>query len=290
MKNALVVYKKSLYQIYVQERENTHIKHLMDSGNVTVKDLLAAHKSNEKTLEHVLAELGKAGFNVRSRYRGDASMVKDADIVFSVGGDGTLLWTQKFVGSGVPVFGVNSDPGRSVGYLCTADEITFAHRLRDFLLPEHIKTYGSPMCRTVQRLQVKVNGEVITNRALNDVLFCHKNPAATCSYIINGESQKSSGIWFSTAVGSSGAMKSSGGTLQQWHDDALQYKVREPYEVSTTYKNKKGLFKSPEKVTLVSKMREAIIAPDGARDLCSIKMGDEIEISHSTEPLTWVKI
>jgi len=290
-RKALLVYKKSLYQIYVEERDNTHIKYLILKNDPTVRDMIASHKANQEAIEHVHKVLEKSGFSVRTRYRGDAEMQRDADVVFSVGGDGTFLWTQKYLGSDIPIFGVNSDPGRSVGYLCTADKTNFAERLNNWLLPENVKTFGSPMARKVQRLKFSVNGTMISNRVLNDVLFCHKNPAAMSSYFLNDEAQKSSGVWFSTSVGSTGAIKSAGGLVMEWHDQTLQYKVREPYVVSGgKYKNSSGLIEKGKTMTLVSKMREAIVAPDGARNLCHIKMGDIIEISHSDEPLTWIKL
>ena len=290
-KKALVIYKKSLYQIYVQEKKNPHIAHLLTAGDVSVKEMLASHEENAKTVEHVLGVLNKHGFSTRARYRGDASMVRDdTDIVFSVGGDGTFLWTQKYVGVGVPVFGVNSDPGRSVGFLCTAEKDNFEQRLTDYLRPEEQKTFGSPMSRKVIRMKVEVNGTVIADRVLNDVLFCHKNPAATSSYFLDGESQKSSGIWFCTPTGSSGAMKSAGGKLMLWADASLQYKVREPYKPVGKYQHQSGYIETGAALLLVSKMREAVIAPDGARDLHPIKMGDRITISHSNEPLTWIKL
>lgn len=290
MKKALVVYKKSLYQIYVSERENPHIKMLLRNGDISVKEMLASHKANEKTLEHVLAVLEKSGFSVRARYRQDASMCKEDDVVFSVGGDGTFLWTQKYVGPGVPVFGVNSDPQRSVGHLCVADKDNFEERLRNYFLPENQKTFGCPTPVLVQRMKVEVNGTVIADRVLNDVLFCHKNPAAMSTYFLSGESQKSSGVWFSTSVGSTGAMKSAGGTPMPWSYPSFQFRVREPYNPSGKYEFSHGFVKAGDSLHLISKMREAVLAPDGARDLHHVKMGDKITISHSSEPLTWIKM
>jgi NAD+ kinase len=290
-KKALVIYKKSLYQIYVQEKKNPHIAHLLAAGDVSVKEMLASHEENAKTVERVLGVLNKHGFSTRARYRGDASMVRDdTAIVFSVGGDGTFLWTQKYVGVGVPVFGVNSDPGRSVGFLCTAEKDNFEQRLTDYLQPEEQKTFGCPTPVLLQRMKVEVNGTVIADRVLNDVLFCHKNPAAMSTYFLNGESQKSSGVWVATSAGSTGAMKSAGGTPMPWSYPSFQFRAREPYNPSGKYEFSHGFVKAGDSLHLISKMREAIIAPDGARDLHHVKMGDKITISHSSEPLTWIKM
>lgn len=289
MKTALVIYKKSLYEIYVQEKKNKHIQNLLNRGDVTTKDMLASHECNLMTIDLVVNTLEKLGFNVRTRYRGGPTMVKPEDIVFSVGGDGTFLWTQKYVPSGIPVFGVNSDPGRSVGYLCTATALDFEQRLKNYLLPDNQKVLGCPTNRTIQRLSLEINGDLVSSKILNDVLFCHKNPAAMSSYILNDEHQKSSGVWISTPVGSTGAMTSAGGISQPWHDTKLQYKVREPYQIPNKYKNRGGYFGN-ESLTIVSKMRQAIVAPDGSRDLTPVQMGDVVVIKKSFEPLTWVKV
>src|SRR5262245_61134067 len=51
-----------------------------------------------------------------------------ADLVVSVGGDGTLLHASHYVRDGM-VIGVNSAPGDSVGRFCTANRENFQERL-----------------------------------------------------------------------------------------------------------------------------------------------------------------
>ena len=48
----------------------------------------------------------------------------DADLVVAVGGDGTLLAASHNVVD-VPILGVNSAPGHSVGFFCAAKRPTF---------------------------------------------------------------------------------------------------------------------------------------------------------------------
>jgi len=284
-----VVHKKSMYQIYVEERKNEHIKALLDSGDITTQSMFASHEANERTIETVLKTLEKSGCKTEVNPRRDVSVAKDENLVVSVGGDGTLLWTQSFVGSDIPVFGVNSDPGRSVGYLCAADMFSFEVQLERYLTDEKEKHIGWPINRTVTRLAFSVNGKEQTSRVLNDILFCHKHPASTSSYFLNGEAQKSSGIWVCAPLGSSAAMKSAGGSLQMWHDNKLQYRVREPYKPSGKYTHARGFVTPGQKMELVSKMRESLICWDGSTNQVELKMGDKIEVYHSSEPLTWIK-
>ena len=49
-----------------------------------------------------------------------------ADVIFSVGGDGTfLLAASKIQDNTIPVIGFNSDPYRSEGYLCISKKYNF---------------------------------------------------------------------------------------------------------------------------------------------------------------------
>lgn len=44
---------------------------------------------------------------------------KDKSLVISLGGDGTYLRTSSMIdNSNVPILGINTDPGRSLGILC----------------------------------------------------------------------------------------------------------------------------------------------------------------------------
>lgn len=56
---------------------------------------------------------------------------KNIDLVMSLGGDGTFLKTAGMINSNrLPIFGVNTDPARSVGHL-TSIPIPFNERKKD---------------------------------------------------------------------------------------------------------------------------------------------------------------
>lgn len=51
--------------------------------------------------------------------------VEWADVIFTTGGDGTFLMAaSKVLSRDKPVIGINSDPSRSVGYLCLPGDCT----------------------------------------------------------------------------------------------------------------------------------------------------------------------
>ena len=85
-----------------------------------------------------------------------------ADLVVSVGGDGTLLRASHFVRDGM-VIGVNSAPGDSVGRFCTANRENFAERLDAILALK-----WRPV--ELARLRVTLDGKTLPELALNDVL------------------------------------------------------------------------------------------------------------------------
>jgi NAD+ kinase len=56
---------------------------------------------------------------------------EDRDVIFSLGGDGTFLKTASMISDNtLPVLGVNTDPTRSVGHLCSR-KVSFHDRNSD---------------------------------------------------------------------------------------------------------------------------------------------------------------
>ena len=56
---------------------------------------------------------------------------EDRDVIFSLGGDGTFLKTASMIfDNPLPVLGVNTDPTRSVGHLCSR-KVSFHDRNSD---------------------------------------------------------------------------------------------------------------------------------------------------------------
>lgn len=276
---ALIVYKKSQYQIYVNEKQNGHIKDLISSGSEVTKGLLKAHEEHERNLEAVTKTVEKHFSSVRSRYRGSLDMIKDADVVFTAGGDGTLLCAQKYIPSGLPVIGINTDTDRSVGAL-----LATTTKDLDSYIVSFLEKKKEP--RIVTRMQVSVNNEVVRSRVLNDVLFCHSHPAGMSAFLIKQDNKaelvKSSGMWVSTPVGSTGAIKAAGGVVLYPLAKTLEYFIREPYVCPV---NQSGFVASGASLEVVSKMRESLLSFDGSRDNINLQMGDVVKFTVSPETL-----
>jgi NAD+ kinase len=227
----LVIYKKSAYQIYVRERRHTHIEQLVAARDVGALRLLRAHKDHLHSLESARDVLARLGADAKFRHRSDDTHAQNVDLVVTLGGDGTLLWASHLVSANTPIIAINTAPKDSVGYFCAGTK----HELGDVLADA---LSGKLSATTLTRMQVELNGSVLSKRVLNDALYCHESPAATSRYAVRlgraYEEQKSSGLWIGPAAGSSAAQRSAGGKIMPIDARELQYVVREPYEINGT--------------------------------------------------------
>ncbi|WP_426994615.1 sugar kinase [Methylomonas sp. CM2] len=164
------------------------------------------------------------------------------DIVVTIGQDGLVANTLKYL-EGQPVIAINPDPGRwdgkllpfEIGELQSAVTKTIA---------------GKSACKTITFAEAKTNdGQRIL--AVND-LFVGPKSHTSARYLLswNGreETQSSSGIIISTGFGSTGWFQSilagalgvSGSESHPlkkgfaWHEQRLQFTVREPFPSLTT--------------------------------------------------------
>ncbi len=293
-KAVLVVYKKSAWQTNVRERRHPRYLELLRAGHASVARLESAHRAHQETLDEVHRALAALGASAVFRYRGDEGLVESFDLVVTVGGDGTLLWAARWAGKEQRVMAVNSAPDDSIGHFCAAKKGNVAKALEDALT-------GRMRAFSLTRMRVELDGEIVTRRALNDVLFAHASPAATTRYLlqvddgkrVREEEQRSSGIWVGTSAGSTGAQRSAGGRVLAAESTRLQYVVREPYvpeggrgRLFLRPKLLLGTVPSAGAVTLVSKVRDGRLFVDGPHRVRDVLLGSMIRLSASDEPLT----
>lgn len=279
----LVVYKKSQLRLALEKR-NSRIKRLLKRGDPSTEPMRAAHEAHEDTLLEVERALRAAGASFARVYRARLrpGMTEHRRLVISVGGDGTLLDTSHKVGA-APVLGVNSDTAHSVGFLCAAHRGTFAALLSQVLA-------GRLKPTVVRRLGGAIDGSPLPFPVLNDVLVAHKNPAATSRVLVEHqgvvEDQKSSGIWVSTAAGSTAAMSSAGGEIVGLADARAQVRVREPFLADGPRFKLASLWLSDgDEVAVTSKMREGRVYLDGPHELLELPMGARLTLSLRAPPL-----
>jgi NAD+ kinase len=241
-----------------------------------------SHEENEQTLTRVCEALEAVGLPYDCIYRGQLKSDDGYDVLLSVGGDGTFLELARYT-KDLPILGVNSDPARSTAFFCGANRQTIQQCLEaliDGTLPEV----------RLARMHVRLNDQALPHDGLNDLLIAHSNPAAVASYILHvegqEEQQKSSGIWISTAAGSTAAIRSAGGRIMPLQSRKLQYLVREPYAGGgQRYQLLKGQIGAGKSLHITSKMRRGRIFMDGPHLRFKFALGDVLSVSTAATPL-----
>ena len=279
-----VAAKRSQYKKHGEDRHDPRALELLNRHDPVVARWSDAHTSHTNTLARVVEILDHAGARVVVLSRPHAEFdASGAHLIVTVGGDGTLLAASHNV-FGPPVLGVNSAPKYSIGYFCAANPRNLTTVLRRALNDElsHAR---------LTRMQVEVNGRLLSRRVLNEALYSHVIPAATSRYILHWsrgqEEQRSSGFWIGPAAGSTGAQRSAGGRVLPLGSKQLQMVVREPYTPpGRPLKFVRLAVKEGESVRVQSKMDDAALFLDGPFKKNEIFLGDVVVFSASTEPLS----
>lgn len=249
------------------------------SDSSAAKRAFSVHQRHSKSVDRVLHELSRLKYRavVVNGPEKDFKVPDGTKMVITVGGDGTLLAASHKVPAGIPILGVNSDPKTSVGYLCAAR----ADDVRGILLAKNFKS----AVKKITRLQVSIDGEVVCSRVLNEALFSHVCPAAMTKFILGRDRYGCSGIWVGTGAGSTGAMRSAGGTSYPPETKELQAIIREPYRGPGETLNR---FQSGKSFKLVSKVSDGILYLDGPFLSFPVEYEQQVNFRVSPEPLTMV--
>lgn len=286
----VVVVRKSTVLERHAARPDAGVARVLAAGGGPADRLNAAHDHHRESCTRVVDTLREFGFEVRvvaGLRRRDA---RETDLIVTVGGDGTFLRASHCVeaddrSDGTPMLGINSSPETSVGFFCAATASNL-----DSLL-ESLRS-GRFRSRPLWRMRVSLNGEAIADPALNDVLVAHRVPAETTRYTLSAlgqrQRQKSSGIWVSTAAGSTGAIRSAGGHIQGLDDRRIQFRVRElfPLSVGTEEPVVGGIVEGA--VEVESHTAAGVLYVDGAHRKVRFGMGDRLRFETDPQPLPWI--
>lgn len=240
-------------------------------------------ESSAERQEEALAAVRAAVHGLTTReVRVDELKPTDAagvQLVITVGGDGTVFTANTLVTS-APYLTVNSDPERSVGHFTRFTNATVAEGIRAW-------REGSAAREALHRLAITVEGA--TYRILNDVLFSHTNPAVLARYVLTcdgvREFQRSSGVWISTAHGSTAAIHSAGAEPVPGHLPALIFKVREPFLGREPMHLLAGTQLPPRGLSLTPALPGMALYLDGPNLTVPIAPGMNIDIQAASEPL-----
>jgi NAD+ kinase len=281
----LVVYKKSAYELHIRDRRDVALIRALRRRDPDAMDMRVAHTVHQQTMDAVSDALRELGVHYDLVYRAGLRNADGYDLIVAVGGDGTLLQVSHLAGR-TPILGVNSDPNRSEAVFCAATRQTFPRLVRRAL-------EGRLRPQPLLRLRAHHNDRPVRPLALNDILIAHDDPATMSRYRlrVNGreEFQKSSGVWVSTAAGSSSAVLAAGGRRLSWTARAFQYRPRELYRGRLTHGRLAGaVLSSRSRVEIVWLMREGAAFIDGPHERHALEFGDRFTISLATDDPTYV--
>jgi NAD+ kinase len=287
LKNILIVYKKSTYQIQALDHKEPHFLQLLEAGNEAVSRVKVSHQEHYRMVEQIEQELSKLNLNYQSVVRGalpNHIRPEEADLVISVGGDGTFLDVSHHVLS-TPVLGVNSATSSSFGHYCLCNENNLAPTLSAIIS-------GQLEPKRLLRLEVSINGLVLPELILNEVLLCHPNPAGTSRYFIEigdiKEEHRSSGLWIGPPSGSTGALRAAGAEVLPIVSPSrkYQYVVREPWSrPGQKWSLLKGQVDENIEIHVLSGMRLGCLYIDGPHIRRRFNLGDEIAVRVSKNDL-----
>lgn len=275
---------ESIHRIVIVYKESTYSRYFKGKAlKGEVRLLKELHDKHFCIVERVVLFLRKEGIQVTPLKRAQLKPIQGVDLVITIGGDGTFLDTAHFV-KDIPMWGINSTPTYSAGFLMSATPQNFEQQWR-------LLVQGKLPVLKLHRLQVLVNGRKLPELVLNDVLIAHANPAAVSRYELRvgdrrKEEQKSSGLWISTAAGSTAATQSAGGKILPLESKQIQFIARELYHGRHhRYRLAKGIVSPKTKIQVISQMHEAGCYLDGPRVWYPIRYGDRVEVESASRPL-----
>lgn len=206
--------------------------------------------------------------------------LKNINLIIAIGGDGTILSASHYT-KNIPLLAVNSSPNTSEGALTTIPIAKLKNKLNK-ILKNNYKT------EKLERIQVSINNNPLNLLALNEVFIANEKAYLISKYKIKHknkeETQKSSGLIFSTGTGSTAWFKSAGGVPFSPQSKFIKMIVREPYQGKLIKTKTKSLtIKENQTITIIP-LVPSILAIDSIREY-KLNRNDKITIKISKYPL-----
>jgi len=303
----LLVVKHTPYEMYLQMKSQG--KAPLALRWERLKHRHQVHKECVQDLSDLLRRMD-VDFSMVGREELDRQHLKNVDLVVAVGGDGTVLSCSHFLDDTIPLLGVNSDPSRddekattkrlderrSFGALCACTASNMFEVIPDILQGQN-QAVRRTRIQTVVRDALK---ETKLPPALNDILVAHPIPAAVSRFRLGflndvGEETShfnvwSSGLWISTATGSSAAMTAASGKLMDLNSSELQYMVREHLlEAGGEHLKKEGhgMLQPGNTLQMRWNSQHGCVYVDGNHVRHNLQLGDTVSFS-AVAPPVWV--
>jgi NAD+ kinase len=278
IKQVLILYKQSTFKHFFSSRSHEN----PFKNQPIAKRFIKTHEEHYKTLANVEHFFKTHDIGYSKLLRGRKADLSKYDLIVTVGGDGTFLEGAAQAKSQL-MLGINSDPQWSVGRFCSANNQNFAKMVLNTLQGQH-------QTRTFNRMKISFSQRRAEVISLNDILVCHRNPAAMSRYYLQfrgqTEEQRSSGVWVATAAGSTGALRSAGGKVLPEESTDLQFVARELYcGKNGRASHRAAIFHAKEQLRITSLMKDGVVYVDGSHVCLPFPFGEKITIRKSSHPL-----
>ncbi|MBW3022531.1 NAD(+)/NADH kinase, partial [Candidatus Woesearchaeota archaeon] len=173
LENVLLATKQTALEYF--RREYDDLKEVLSEEDL--KNICQGHKNHYASFEHIKKVLESRNIQYQRVYMPYAAFEEftGRDLVVSVGGDGTVLNTARYILDKTPLLTVKSD-SKSVGALCTIRAENFEETLERIL-------NGNFGIQNWTRAEGKFGNK--TDLALNEIFVGHKYNAGASRYEIS---------------------------------------------------------------------------------------------------------
>ncbi len=206
--------------------------------------------------------------------------LNNINLAIAMGGDGTILSASHYLKE-IPLLAVNISPETSEGALATIPLEKLEEKL-DEIINKNYKT------ENLERIEISINNNPLPLLALNDVFIGNEKVYLISKYELQikeiKETQKSSGILFTTGTGSTAWFKSAGGVPFSPQSKYIKMIIREPYKGKLTNPSlTKALIKECEEIT-ITPLVSSLLVIDSIREY-KLSPKDRITLKISKYPL-----
>ena len=274
----LVIKKPTNYELHAEE-----VNELIKKGGFGAwfyERLKEAHTQQEQTLDTLVNTLKSRSlhYDLVGRFESWPKL-DDYDYVITVGGDGSVLSAAQQILTDRPtLIGIKSSDS-SEGFLCGLEH----SKIESFFdaLFSHSVKFSSILRLQAEITRIADGSFFVTPPALNEFLYSSIFPAGTSRYALNFnnniEVQKSSGVWVSTAIGTSGSIYASGAKVISPTLNQAVFLVREPYCRKQKYKLIEKQFNpSTNSLQIENHLRSAILSIDGTNSTVNLEYADRL--------------
>jgi NAD+ kinase len=263
-----VIVVKETYLDLVTALGDTHQLSDIAAKKPGLESVQESHQQHERCIAIVTGALTAAGIALDTIHRNTEGLAEhlarlDAgvDLVVTVGGDGTFLRASHDIGGDIPAIAVNSAPITSFGHYCITDGPGFPAVLARLIS-------GALQPSRLLRLNLSINGQALPEPVLNEVLVAHKHPAGTSRYSLRALGRlvqhKCSGLLIAAPAGSTGFLRSEGGTVLPITDRRYTFMERAPFlRLGEIAELKRAVLDASEPLEIISQMQDGRLFVDG---------------------------